>query len=134
MTLSIQGKIVEIFGIIQVNEKFKKREFVVEYIENSQYPEYLKFEFNHDKCSILDNYKIDEFVELHFNLKGRAFNNQNGGKNYYNTLQAWKILKIDPETREPLHPVREQRPQQPQPKQTNDFNDMLTNSSDVDDD
>ncbi|MCK6600869.1 MAG: DUF3127 domain-containing protein [Bacteroidetes bacterium] len=130
MTLSVQGKIVEIFSTIQVNEKFKKREFVVEYIENSQYPEYLKFEFNHDKCTILDNYKADDFVELHFNLKGRAFNNQNGGKNYYNTLQAWKILKIDPETRLPLHPVRENRPPQ---KPQNSFNDMLTNSTNVDD-
>ncbi len=130
MTLSVQGKIVEIFSTIQVNEKFKKREFVVEYIENSQYPEYLKFEFNHDKCTILDNYKADDFVELHFNLKGRAFNNQNGGKNYYNTLQAWKILKIDPETRLPLHPVRENRPLQ---KPQNSFNDMLTNSTNVDD-
>ena len=70
--MQIKAKMLEIFEIQQVTNTFKKREFVVEYAENPQYPEFLKFELIQDKCDILDDFSIGQEVEVHFNLKAHA--------------------------------------------------------------
>ena len=89
--MNINGKLVEIFEEQQVTASFKKREFVVEFAENPQYPEFVKFELIQDKCSILSSYQTGQEIEVHFNLKGRKWNDPNGGIKYFNTLQAWRI-------------------------------------------
>jgi|APFEC2959095171_1045051.scaffolds.fasta_scaffold00005_134 hypothetical protein len=89
--MNIQGRIVEIFDTTQVSEKFRKREFVVEYAENPQYPEFVKFELVQDKCDLIDNFREGEDVDISFNIRGRAWTNQQGVKNYFNSLQAWRI-------------------------------------------
>jgi hypothetical protein len=89
--MNIQGRIVEIFDAAQVSEKFRKREFVIEYAENPQYPEFVKFELVQDKCDLIDNFREGEDVDVSFNIRGRAWTNQQGVKNYFNSLQAWRI-------------------------------------------
>jgi hypothetical protein len=91
--MQIKAKMLEIFEIQQVTDTFKKREFVVEYAENPQYPEFLKFELIQDKCDILDDFSTGQEVEVHFNLKGRKWKNPKGEIVYFNTLQAWRILE-----------------------------------------
>ena len=97
--MEITGKLVEIFATVQINDSFKKREFVVEYSDNSQYPEFIKFELFQDKSDIIDGYKVGEEVEVSFNLKGRKWNDPKGGVKYFNTLQAWRISRKSAETR-----------------------------------
>ncbi len=92
--MNIKGKVLEIFPVQQVRESFRKREFVVEYRENGQYSEYLKFELLQDRCDLLNDYKIGEDVEIQFNLKGRVWTNPQGEKVYFNSLQAWRIDKL----------------------------------------
>ena len=46
--INIEGKLIEKFETVQVTETFKKREFVIEYIENPSYPEFIKLELIHD--------------------------------------------------------------------------------------
>jgi len=89
--MEIRGKIIEIFEEIQITDSFKKREFVIEYAENPQYPEYVKLEFIQDKCCFLDDFKKGEDVLVLFNLKGRKWTNKEGVDIYFNTLSAWKI-------------------------------------------
>ncbi len=90
--MEIKAKIEKIFPAQQITSTFKKREFVVEYAENPQYPEYIKFEFIQDKCEILDNFSAGQEVTISFNLKGRKWTDpKNGEDKYFNTLQAWKI-------------------------------------------
>ena len=91
--MEITGKLVEIFDTVQINDSFKKREFVVEYSENSQYPEFVKFELFQDKAELIDGYKVGDEVEVAFNLKGRKWNDPKGGVKYFNTLQAWRLNK-----------------------------------------
>ena len=91
--MDISAKIIEIFETAKVTDSFKKREFVVEYSENPQYPEFIKFEFIQEKCELLDNYSIGEEVEITFNLKGRKWTDPQGTVKYFNTLQAWRIDK-----------------------------------------
>jgi hypothetical protein len=90
--MEIKAKLLEIFESQQVTDTFKKREFVVEYVENPQYPEFLKFELIQDKCELLDEFSKGQKIEVHFNLKGRKWTDPKGVIKYFNTLQAWKIL------------------------------------------
>jgi single-stranded DNA-binding protein len=90
--MDIKAKIEKIFPTHQVTGTFKKREFVVEFAENPQYPEYVKFECIQDKCDMLDNFSTGQEVTISFNLKGRKWTDpKNGEDRYFNTLQAWRI-------------------------------------------
>lgn len=91
--MNIKGTITEIFETIQVTDKYKKREFVIQDCENDQYPQFIKFELSQDKCGLMDGCKIGQEVDVHFNLRGRPYINPQGVKNYFNSLQAWKIEK-----------------------------------------
>jgi len=89
--MNISGKIVEIFETQQINETFKKREFVIEYAENAKYPELIKFEIVQDKCSLIDEHSVGDQIEVEFNLRGRKWTDPQGQTKYFNSLQAWKI-------------------------------------------
>ena len=75
----------------QISQTFRKREFVVEYSENPQYPEFVKFELIQDKCDLLDSMKAGDMVNVSFNLKGRKWTDPQGQVKYFNSLQAWRI-------------------------------------------
>ncbi|HLF33010.1 MAG TPA: DUF3127 domain-containing protein [Cyclobacteriaceae bacterium] len=92
--MNIKGKVLEIFPAQQVRENFRKREFVVEYRENPQYAEFIKFEFLQEKCELLNDLKPGDEVEIQFNLRGRVWTNPQGEKVYFNSLQAWRIDKL----------------------------------------
>ena len=77
----------------QITDKFAKREFVVEVMDNPQYPQLVILQFVNDKCSLLDNYQIGDSVEVEFNLRGREWISPQGETKYFNTLDAWKIFK-----------------------------------------
>ncbi|AMR30574.1 hypothetical protein A0256_03605 [Mucilaginibacter sp. PAMC 26640] len=89
--MEIKGKVYEVSPTTQVTESLKKRELILEYIENPQYPEYLKFEAIQDRCNLLDSVKVGEDVEVFFNLKGRPWTDKTGKKSYFNSLQLWKV-------------------------------------------
>ena len=89
--MEIQGKLLEISDTVQIKETFRKRDFVVEYADNPQYPEYVKFECIQDKCDMLDNYSVGQDVTVSFNLKGRKWVDPQGETKYFNSLQAWRM-------------------------------------------
>jgi len=89
--MEITGKIHEIGNTEQVTESLKKRELILEYAENPQYPEYLRFEAIQDKCNLLDNIYAGQDIKVYFNLKGRPWTDKTGKKSYFNSLQIWKI-------------------------------------------
>lgn len=92
--MDIKGKIIEIYNTSQISDKFQKREFVVEYADNPQYPEYIKFELIQDKCDLLDSFSTGQEVEVYFNLKGRKWTDKQGEVKYFNSLQAWRIQPV----------------------------------------
>jgi|TARA_Y100000590_G_C15353580_1_gene876129 hypothetical protein len=89
--INIEGKLIEKFETVQITETFKKREFVLEYIENPEYPEFIKIELIQDKCDLIDKINIGEQIKVYLNIKGRKWTNKEGKINYFNSLQAWKI-------------------------------------------
>ena len=94
-SIRLTGTITTIMNETVVSEKFRKREFVLEHAPNPQYPELLKIEFVNDKCQILDNYSVNDIVDVDINLKGRKWNSPDGETKYFITIQAWRIQKQD---------------------------------------
>lgn len=92
--MKITGKVEEIGTLQVVSEKFKKREIVIEYAENPQYPEYIKFETHNDKTDVLNALKVNDTVDVEFNLKGKPWTNKDGKTNYFNSLVIWRVAKV----------------------------------------
>jgi len=90
--MEIKGTIHSIGQTQVIGEKgFKKREFVITYAENPEYPEYRKLELIQDKCDLLDNFKAGQEVTCQSNLKGRLWVDPQGVEKCFNTDQVWKI-------------------------------------------
>lgn len=89
--MDIKGKVHEIGETQQVTDSLKKRELILEYVENPQYPEYIKFESIQERCELLDKVKVGDDIEIFFNMKGRPWTDKTGKKSYFNSLHLWRI-------------------------------------------
>lgn len=93
MAFEAEGKLHKIFDTANITDTFRKRELVVE-IEDGAYSQQVKFELVQDKCDILNDFNEGDFIKVSFNLRGRAWTPKDGGDTkYFNTLQAWRIVK-----------------------------------------
>ena len=89
--MELTGKVKVIFDKQTFSSGFEKREIVV--TTQEQYPQDIKFEVYKEKCSMLDNFQVNDEVTVHFNLRGNEYN----GK-YFVNLNAWKIDKATANT------------------------------------
>jgi len=89
--MEIKGTVKALIAPVQVSEKLKKAQLIVDYAENPQYNQVISFEAVNDKCAILDNLNIGDEVEVSFNLNGREWVDKTGVTKYFNTLQVWKV-------------------------------------------
>lgn len=106
--MQIIGKLIEVMETQQVSEKFKKREFVVEYSTNPEYPEYIKFQLNNKNTELINQYSIGDEIEVHYNLTGKPWTNKDGVTTYFNNLVAWKIVMIEANTNPPKQKEQQQ--------------------------
>jgi hypothetical protein len=91
--MEIKGKVFSIGDTETVSEKFKKRELIVEYAENPEYVEYIKFEATQNKVDLLNTLRVGEEVEVSFNLRGRGWKDKSGKQNFTNNLVIWRVVK-----------------------------------------
>lgn len=89
--MEIKAKVHEIGDVQQVTDTFKKRDLIVEYAENPQFVEYIRFEATQDRTSLFDNLNVGDEVEVSFNLRGRPWTNKDGITTYFNSLVAWRV-------------------------------------------
>ncbi len=92
---SAKGKIYEIFETKVMSDKFRKREFVLEYGNNPQYPQYIKFDLNNDSCNLIDAFNKHDEVEVFFDLRGKPYKNRNGEIIYFTNLVVWRIVELN---------------------------------------
>lgn len=92
--LSLSGFVVHIGETEVITEKFQKREIIIETRDNPNYPETILFEAHQDRVDLLDPYEFGDEVKVHFNVKGRSVQMQNGLFRNFNTLQAWRVEAI----------------------------------------
>jgi len=96
--MEIRGKVHEIGDVQQVTDTFKKRDLIIQYAENPQFVEYIRFEATQDRTSLFDNLNVGDEVEVSFNLRGRPWTNKDGVTSYFNSLVAWRVAKVTTET------------------------------------
>lgn len=87
MSYKAEGKVVKIFDTEEKTATFSAREFVIE-VSEGQYPQMVKFQLVQDKCSLVDEYKEGDQIEVEFDLRGREWNDK-----YFTNLQAWRISR-----------------------------------------
>lgn len=100
MSYELTGKLIEKFPTVQINERFKKREFVVEKVETSgdrSFTDFIKFQLVQNKTDLLDNFDVDQEIRVQFNLKGNKWE-KNGKVNYITNLDAWRIEAVNENT------------------------------------
>lgn len=86
--MQITGTLIEKFDIIQITEKFRKREFVIQ--TNEQYPQEIILQLTQDKCDLIDTIKIGELIDVSINIRGKKYE-KNGAPKWFNSIDAWKI-------------------------------------------
>jgi hypothetical protein len=107
MAFEIVGKVIDVFPVVQVSDKFRKREFVIEKKEAggaAVFVDYIKFQLVQDKCDLINESFIQEEVKIWFNLKGNKWE-RDGKINYFTNLDAWKIEKTSSTGREQINPA-----------------------------
>ncbi len=102
MSFEITGKLIEKYDAVQITDRFRKREFVIEDKQNvgaNEFIDTIKFQLTQDRCELVDNFEIGEEIKLHFNIRGRRWE-KDGQVSYFNNLEAWKVEKVAAETPE----------------------------------
>ena len=107
---------MEVPGVIKVKGEtqtigakgFRKRELVV--TTDDQYPQMIMIEFVQDKCDLLDDYKVGDNVKVSVNLRGREWINPQGEAKYFNSIQGWRVEKLEGEGTQNFPPVDQFQP------------------------
>lgn len=94
--MEVTGKIKMIDQTKEVGSAgFKKRDVVV--TTDEQYPQSILVQFVQDKCDLLNNFQVGDAVKIDINLRGREWINPQGEAVYFNTIQGWRIGKVQAE-------------------------------------
>lgn len=97
MSFEINGRLAEKFETQKVSDRFQKREFVLEIKSTGntgyEFVDFIKFQATQDRCSLLDQFSVDDTVTVSFNLRGRKWE-KDGQVSYFTNLEAWRISKV----------------------------------------
>lgn len=91
--MEVLGTIKKIFPKKTFGNNFKKIEFVIK--TNDLYPQNLLIECIQEKLELINKFKVGDNVKVFINLRGREWINPEGEAKYFNSIQAWKIEKIN---------------------------------------
>lgn len=92
----IKGKLLSLSATQIINEKFRKREFVLVVTENyngKDYENYIKCQAIQDRCELLDGMSQGAELNVSYNLKGFKWE-KDGKTNYGTNIEVWKIEKV----------------------------------------
>ncbi len=107
---------MEIQGVIKLIDEtktygssgFRKRELVLTTEET--YPQHILIEFVQDRTDLLDPLRPGDKVNISINLRGREWTSPQGEVKYFNSIQGWRIEKVQdgvpsPEAAPPAPPM-----------------------------
>lgn len=87
MALEVIGKLHKKFATeSRGTSGFQTRDFVLEIMDGS-YSQLVKFQLLKERCILLDNFKEEEEIKVHFDLRGREWQ----GK-YLTSLNCWSLV------------------------------------------
>lgn len=122
--MEVTGKIKMIDATKEVGSSgFKKRDVVV--TTDEQYPQHILVQFVQDKCDLLNGLTVGEAVKIDINLRGREWVNPQGETVYFNTIQGWRIGKLQAEAPQQAPPMPAAQAFEPAPSFTEEEHDDL---------
>ncbi|MCU4154683.1 DUF3127 domain-containing protein [Carboxylicivirga sp. A043] len=94
MNFEISGNVIVKDDIQDISASFKKREFVIEVVNerNSDWNDFIKFQLTQDRCNLMDPIQVGDKIKVSFNIRGRKWE-KDGRVNYFSNLEAWRIEK-----------------------------------------
>tara|TARA_R100000951_G_scaffold114190_1_gene117927 strand:- start:1010 stop:1351 length:342 start_codon:yes stop_codon:yes gene_type:complete len=87
--MQVKGTIYKIDSEQVISDKFKKREFVVETMD--EYPQLISIQLTQDRTGLIDIFNTGDEVTVSINLRGRKWTNKEGVDKFFNTVEAWRI-------------------------------------------
>lgn len=93
MGMSIKGQLYKIGQTEEVTDRFSKREFAIS-IQTQYGMNFVKFELQNQKCDLIEEFRVGDFLEVSFDFKGRAWTGKDGKETIFNTIVAWKIERV----------------------------------------
>ncbi len=96
MSFELSGKLIEKYNTIKVNDRFKKREFVIERTESNggmEFTDHIKFQLTQDRCNLIEDAGLYEEVKVSFNIRGNKWE-KDGKVSYFTNLDAWRVEKV----------------------------------------
>lgn len=105
MSMSITGMMHVIGEEQQVSDRFRKREFVLKLTENPRYPQLCQFQLSQECCDMLGGIAVGDEVTVQFDLQGREWTNPEGQVKYFNTLDAWAVVRVSDMSAQPSNPT-----------------------------
>ena len=122
MSFEINGRLAEKYETQKVSDRFQKREFILEIKSTGttgyEFVDFIKFQSTQDKCSMLDQFNIDDTIKVSFNLRGRKWE-KDGQVSYFTNLEAWRIEKLSSDSTESAAPIQEDSQSQDAPFPSN---------------
>lgn len=100
-----KGIVVNVTPLQQISDKFWKQEFTIKTFD-ANYPQFLTFQVVNDKCDLITSLKVNEVVEVSYNLRGREWTSPEGTTKYFNSVEAWSI-KLSSESVQTIAPRNE---------------------------
>jgi len=95
MEYQITGRVAEVYPVNRINERFRKREFVLEHKESGSgqaYVDFIKFQLTQEKCEIIDESWLRQEVTVIFNIRGNRWE-KNGVANYITNPNTLSISR-----------------------------------------
>lgn len=91
--MELSGKLVEKMDVVVINERFRRRDFVIEIVNprNPQYSDVIQFQLSNDNCERIDGFQIGDEIQVTFDIRGRKWTSPEGRVAYFNTLSAWRV-------------------------------------------
>ena len=100
------GVVEEVMPVQTFASGFTKRDLILgdENNANSKYPNYIKFTFKKDNCSLLDGISKGQKAKVRFAIDGRKWEGGSKGVQYFVDLTALKVevLNADGSSTEPV--------------------------------
>ena len=97
MSLSLKGTLFAIEAEKKINESFTVMGFVIYQEEQNNtgmvFTNHVKFQASNNICNVVKSIPIGSPIEVFFGVRGSVFE-KDGEKQYFNNLNAYKIVPI----------------------------------------
>jgi hypothetical protein len=108
----LTGKLIFKGQTVQVSEKMKKRDFVIETV-NEKFPQQIILQLVNDRTDLIDYVNEGTLLDVSYNIRGRSWTDKNTNQTkWFTNLEAWAVVYAN--ANQPTQPAPQYPQQYPQ--------------------